>query len=334
MAAGDLASQLSDASVPNEFSRDSNFYRERAMRLLTSEFANELTTDSVRPLNSRSITSALAATLVLCNLEIKQRHSTSWRVHLRAARAVIHRCTIADRLSSSKSAMDAFLIHKFFSINVFVSMSTFSDTHDPLSDTLGDECNSVFLEFLRIMQQITFDQRHPREFPCHRIPVLTNCDELRGRLTRAWTTTLLSNEALMVNSETARRDLENIVDMFYYAGLIYGHRALLFHCCFNDIQKWRDKTLERLHSLNELDKFCQDLLWPLFIAGTESRPGEAAQEFLVKKIHQIVKLSGHWNGLGALKFLGELWESSSDGSITWIELARDWARQGNDFIVI
>lgn len=333
MAAEDLALQLNDASIPNGFSRDSKLYRERAMVLLTSDFANELTATSINSLSPKSITSVLAATLVLCNLEIKQPHSTLWRIHLRAARAIIHRF-LTDNSLIPTSAMNAFLIQKFFSIHVFASMSTFGDTRDLTNDMLKDQCNSVFLEFLKIMQEITHARSHLSNSHCHGLPVSVDCRALRSKLGRARERTLLCSEAPTANSQTTRCDLENIAGMFYYAGLIYGHRALHLQCCLDNFKTWRDKIVEQLNSLNDPENVCQDLLWPLFIAGTETNPSEFAQEFLVNKIRQVMKLSGHWNGLGALKFLEELWESGNAGPTTWIDLARDRARQGYGLMVI
>jgi hypothetical protein len=340
MAAGDLSSKFTNASTPNDISAQSNIYRELAIKHLATEMADYVTTIGTNSPTPKGTTIILAATLVLCNLEVKLPQSSIWPIHLRAARAVIHCCAVNDQLFEATSDTHSFLLQKFFSLNAFTSMSTFDDLEEAASDSLKHQHNSnnnVFLEVLQILQQVTRDQR--RQMANHHVePSLmdtTSCQELRDKLSHArMKTAVLCREAMPTDSENTRSDLAAIADMFYYAGLIYSHQVLALQCCPDRLGSWGSIILDKLNSLKEVGRFCQNLLWPLFVAATETHWNEEGQQFLEARIQQIVKLSGHWNGLRVLDFLRNFWELGRVGRVSWIDLARDWARRGESFIVI
>ncbi|KAK5319557.1 hypothetical protein LTR20_007862 [Exophiala xenobiotica] len=340
MAAGDLSSKLSNASIPNDISTKSNIYRELAIKHLATELADYVTTTSINSLTPKGATITLAATLVLCNLEVKLPHSTLWPIHLRAARAVIHCCAINDHLSNATSDTHSFLLQKFCSMNAFASMSTFDDLEEASSDNLrhqhNNNNNNVFLEVLQIMQEVTRDQRR-QMVNYHDVEpsVMDSCQEVRDKLSQARRkTTVLCREAIMTDSENTTSDLATIADMFYYAGLIYSHQLLALQCCPNQLGGWGSIILDKLDSLREVGSFCQNLLWPLFVAATETPWDEERQTLLERRIQQIVELSGHWNGLRVLDFLRNFWKLRRVGRVNWIDLARDWAQRGESFIVI
>lgn len=335
MAAEDLTSKVNHAAVPNDFSHDATAYRQKAIELLTCDMAKGLTESGHSPTNPKAITMTLAAALILCNLEIRQPHSTTWHLHLRAAHAIIQFWETTGQTLSSMSATNVFLVQKFFSIKVFASMSTFEDTEDILAYGLKEQYNSVFLGFLQIMQEITHEQRLKiSNSQAVGAEDSDKCQQLHRKLNLARQTVLRCNEAVVANSSTSKRDLENIVDMFYHAGLIYSHQALSLRCCSNALPSWRDEILSKFDMLNEVDRFCQNLVWPLFTAGTQACADEDRQKAIEAKIRETVSLSGHWNGLRVLDFLNDLWKSGHRQGPGWIPLARDWAKRGTGFIVI
>lgn len=340
MAAGDLSSKLSNTSTPNDISRRSDFYRELAIKRLAIELGHYVATTSTNSLTPKGATTTLAATLVLCNLEVKLHHSTRWPIHLRAARAVIHSCAINEHLSNAMSDTHSFLLQKFNSMNAFASMSTFEDLEEATTENLEHQRNkndNVFLEVLEIMQQVTRDQRRVMVNHQHVEPAtMDSCKELRDKLSQARRkTAVLFREAPLTDSVITRSDLAAIADMFYYAGLIYSHQVLALQCCHDELGSWSVMILDKLDSLKEVGSFCQNLLWPLFVAATEIQHwNEERQRFLETRIQQIVELSGHWNGLRVLDFLRNYWELGRVGSVNWIDLAKDWAQRGEIFIVI
>lgn len=340
MAAGDLSSKCSNASISNDISRKSNIYRELAIKHLASELADYTTITHTNSLTPKGATITLAATLVLCNLEVKLPHSTLWPTHLRAARAMIHCCAINEHLSDATSDTHSFLLQKFHSMNAFASMSTFEDLGEGANDNLKHQSNNndnVFLEVLQIMQQVTRDQRRQMVNYQHAEHlVMDSCQELRDKLSQARRkTAVLCREAIPTDSENTTRDLAAIADMFYHAGLIYSHQVLALQCCSDQLGSWSAMILDKLDSLKQVGSFCQNLLWPLFVAATEIHWNEGErQRFLEKRIQQIVELSGHWNGLRVLDFLRNLWELGRGGRVNWVDLARHWAQRGQSFIVI
>lgn len=110
--------------------------------------------------------------------------------------------------------------------------------------------------------------------------------------------------------------------------------TLLRKCCIGQIEIWRDELISKWQSLQQIGAFSQNLLWPLFISGTEMHNEIKLQQTLENDMSRIVKLSGHWNGIGALTFLKRLWAENPDGKVNWIDFAIEFAREGNELLII
>jgi hypothetical protein len=83
--------------------------------------------------------------------------------------------------------------------------------------------------------------------------------------------------------------------------------------------------------------FAQDLVWPLFIAGTEAtQRGE--QEMVIAKLQQAMSETGFSNCQHAVEFLNALWQrwdcdKVQENELDWISFAREWTGQGKTFLV-
>ena len=105
-------------------------------------------------------------------------------------------------------------------------------------------------------------------------------------------------------------------------------------CCDTSIKIWRDKIIHSWRSIKAIGIYSQDLLWPLFIAATEACDCRDLQTALAADINEVIKLSGHWNGLGVLKFLQRLWQKWPDDLVDWIDYAGEWTQQGSGLFII
>jgi hypothetical protein len=91
--------------------------------------------------------------------------------------------------------------------------------------------------------------------------------------------------------------------------------------------------------------YAQDLVWPLFMAGTEASEADE-REMVVRKLEQAMRGTGFSNCEKALEFLRALWadrdtvvngllfgQVQTSTSHDWISFAREWERSGHVFWV-
>ncbi|GKZ35918.1 hypothetical protein AbraIFM66950_006753 [Aspergillus brasiliensis] len=76
---------------------------------------------------------------------------------------------------------------------------------------------------------------------------------------------------------------QHLVWIFYYAGLINVHHVLASDDSLDTArQSWRYSVLSHLPLLVDKRSFAHDLVWPLFIAGTECRGCPQKQEVVTR----------------------------------------------------
>lgn len=96
--------------------------------------------------------------------------------------------------------------------------------------------------------------------------------------------------------------------------------------------------LELFHALGSAETnkptFAQDLVWPLFVAGTKATQKDE-QEMVVAKLQQAMSETGFSSCQHALEFLNALWERRDRevSELDWIAFAREWTSQGKMFLV-
>jgi len=170
---------------------------------------------------------------------------------------------------------------------------------------------------------------------------------LRKLFEHARSQTLVVDETYRTSASYDYIHLSRTVNCFYHAGLIYAYRALLKDEILDldlFIEKQTQITtskFELFHALGfaETNKptFAQDLVWPLFIAGTEAtRKGE--QDMVIGKLQQAMSETGFSNCQHALEFLNAFWQQryldeGLKGNSDWMNFAREWTRQGKTFLV-
>jgi len=123
---------------------------------------------------------------------------------------------------------------------------------------------------------------------------------------------------------------EHLVWMYFHASLIYSYQALADpRTCQALIKQSRDAILTNLHSLsgtgNEL--FAQNLVWPLFIAGTELQGNRANQKLIERHLTNVMRISRTLDRDRVLSFLQDWWTLPGGECVSWIQLARKraWA---------
>ena len=255
--------------------------------------------------------------------------------------------------TSSKTADDStsgFLEQELFIANTFASTTNFLDftvDEDFKLNTTSSKSGSIFIEFLKLLQMVTSLQRQAITSP----EILANSgvspSGLRKLFEHARSQTLTVDETYQTSPSYDYLHLTRTVNCFYHAGLIYSYRALLRDELL-DLDLFIEKQTQittskfelfRALGFAEINKptFAQDLVWPLFIAGTEATQ-EDEQEMVIAKLQHSMSETGFSNCQHALEFLNSFWQyrNCDEGQgikSDWIGFARDWTGQGKTFLV-
>lgn len=329
-------------TVSNMPSTQVNVLQQRAMKLLAQEVQDlTRTTNSGGIFETKSVlwnrTNAILATmLVLANVETVWPDSSVWQIHLNAARTVL-----TSRRTASSIILDDYT-STFLEQELFIA-STFASTTNFVAPILGEglrsessEPGSIFVEFLKLLEMVTSLERQAAANP-----------SILSGVTLSGLMTLFENARARVQASKSYDFLHlgRTVNCFYHAGLIYACRALLKGDSTLDSPSKNERDIQIMTSTVELFRFldfaepskptfAQDLVWPLFIAGTEaSRKSE--QDMVVTKLQQAILGTGFSNNQHSLEFLKALWErkETSTTDFDWISFAREWTGQGRTFLV-
>ncbi|GAT20332.1 similar to An01g15070 [Aspergillus luchuensis] len=262
---------------------------------------------------------ALAATLILYNVELLGAASAKWRMHLEAAR-VIRRWkehTLMD--AGGTDEIDAFLVYEQYYASVLASLTTFDALGEYEAIPLTDS-NAIFSDFVDIISRTTHVERlqssddYGMDFSL--------LDTMIGDLEAAKARMLEFSLILCWQTDQACLSFQHLVWIFYYAGLIYVHHVLARNGSLDMIcQSWRDSIFIHLALLVDKHSFAHDLVWPLFIAGTECRGCPQKQKVVAHEIELVMEVSGTLDRRNVLSFLKRFW-ALPESDLTWIQFMR------------
>ncbi|PWY94989.1 hypothetical protein BO94DRAFT_542273 [Aspergillus sclerotioniger CBS 115572] len=255
---------------------------------------------------------ALAATLILYNVELLGA-STQWRMHLEAARVIRQ---WKEQAFTHRSETDAFLVYEQYYASVFAGLTTFDSLTD-YETGLEYDNNAIFSDFVSIISQVTRLERlkHNQQYAVESSLLDTMIQDLEAAKARM----LQLGFTLRWQTDDARTSFQHLVWIFYYAVLIYVYHVLADGSLDTTLQSWRDSILTHLSLLPDKRAFAQDLVWPLFIAGTECRGCPQKQDIVAHELELVMEISGTLDRRNVLSFLRQFWSESSG---TWIQLMR------------
>ena len=259
---------------------------------------------------------------------------------MNAARTVI---SSRQYLAQPRDATSEFLEQELFTANAFASTTNFANPTPYEGFALGStQPTGIFVEFLKLLQMITSLERQA----VANTALLQNSgidpSGLRKLFEQARSRTMSIGGEFKSTNEQEYLHLTRTANCFYHAGLIYSHRALLKAdptSAERDMQFTTSKfELFRCLEFHVSSKATmQDLVWPLFIAGTEAtHPDERAM--VVTKLKEAMAGTGFSNCQRALDFLVALWnkrdlEALKESEFDWIAFAREWTGEGRTFLV-
>lgn len=323
-----LSAEHMSARVPSS-GLEPGRYRRKSLKLLSQALSSELHTeppiaDSTPGHHQDSANEILAALLVLCSLEMVQSSLTLWRLHLCAARIMTQRRLTLTKLDSTTQ----FLIQEAFAFDVF-ACTTIVLEPDPLPNNMLSlvDNRTIFMDYLQLLQRVTATERHRAAELCQGI-IADPIDilDLETRFEGSRTRTLRLSQHLPFVSTSLHEDFEHVVEIYHYAGLIYTYQSLVpfpenrehILCCLPSL-------FGSLVHIADSAFLAQDLVWPLFIAGTESHGNTLRQDWLRDKMATAMRNTGYSMCIRALEFLDRFWGAKGGARMTWVEFAR-----GND----
>ena len=266
---------------------------------------------------------AVASTLILYNVELLVAQGVEWRMHLQAARLILQWREQTLSNVASFDYVDTFLCYEHYYASVFAGLTTFGAAHEPTGDRIKNTSDiTTFSHFVHIIHRVTqierlgYDQGISIEFAqIHNI--LREVEVARCEMEQL-------GRRIHFQSYNAKQDFQHLVSIFYHATLIYSYQVSTKDSSIDSIVRMsRDLILDHLNSLSHKETFAHDLVWPLFILGTECRGLPEVQGIVSQEIEAVMKLSGVLDRPRVLSFLRHYWSLDLDRSVTWIDLMRE-----------
>lgn len=326
LAAHDLASQY-----PREdpwfvkFTDISNAFQNKALSLLAQELSTLTASPSLSSRTDASLT--LASVIIICNNELLNLASARWRIHLQAARELILVNTNQTPLHHQLLRIQEFLLQEFFSTTVWTHLTTFDDENEPTNNIPQAPTSTedaAVADFIRIIHHITRLERLKTRSTSP-LPDSTIEDTI-AQIESARLKSLRISGTVTFWSDANRRDFELVVWMFYHANLIYISQAFPeLRGSRVDVRSSRDQILTHVRHLSETRNgmFAQDLVWPLFVAGTELRGDRPSQRFVQSAFRDVMRISRTLDRARVVAFLETWWDYEGPALESWIQLARE-----------
>ena len=339
IAAHDLASEYHSNDVGSRtYHQMSKMYQNKSLALLAKELKTLSASSSSGSDVNASSAFTLASVIILCNNEFMQPQGAGWRVHLAAAREVILAAKNRSHPHRQLTSIEEFLMIEFYEASVWANLTTFDDSSEDVKPFPHSKENAVFTDFVRVIDEITQLERlrfrsQSRSFPYHSGPTPAVIMQINS----AKYSMIHLAETINFHAEEDRRTFQLVVLMYYHATLIYSCQALgepptqdfNAHSSRNEILKY----LQCLSGMR-IDLFAQDLVWPLFMAGTELRGNPEAQNLIRGGFHSVMQFSRTLDRARVLSFL-ESWWKTPGVYVSWIDMARTQYRSSHcDFLVV
>ncbi|KAF5860199.1 hypothetical protein ETB97_001842 [Aspergillus alliaceus] len=296
-------------------------YRDKVLSLLPQHLDRLLNTP-VSLECSNQAQYVLASVILLYNLELLTAQASQWRLHIQGARAIIQWKMQALHRHRPPDIADDFLRYEYYFTAVFNGLTTFDATYDILDDVPKDERIAVFRDFVQIIHSVTRAERLKFTRDSNGSAVCVG--DITRELEAARCRTLAQIQTIQFQDQDARHDFEHLTHMYYHASLIYSHRVLSDYASSEgSILASRDAILDHLSHFMERVYFAQDLVWPLFVCGTECRGLPDQQDIIVRALLGVIHISGNLDRCRVLSFLRMYWQLDLvDREVSWIHVAR------------
>lgn len=328
LSAADLQSQAShEVGEHGELTESVERYQSEAMGSLSSDMkrlaeeGEHFVTED--PTQARSMLVSLFL-LIMTSIRLGDDHIL--RLHVRTADILVQAWLRAhETLALSEGSLEATLINCICDCQVWCSITrtvVFPDRWRSLSSGHADAALSGLV---LATHAITLHERQTSE--SHRRPASDPLDHLLDQLADA---RLRASQFLETVDVQSQSSLETLIEMLYQAGLIYLYRVCLAADAADSAAALPLRRLfEALDRATNMT-LAHYMVWPLFIAGTESVGNTERQSLVATKMEEVIRMSGSLGRPRVLAFLRELWERGGrQENVRWIQIAKQWDDEGN-----
>jgi hypothetical protein len=324
LSSEDLAFKYAhDHPRQNDLQSISLRFRNNALALLARQISSlrERETPQIENLDPNEISYTLASMLLLYNVELLNAEPIKWRMHLHAARIIVQWREQASSCASLNE-IDTFLFYEHYYASVFAGLTTF----DPADEFTGEQFENsnditIFSDFVRVIHRVTRIERVAYDQGSSVDP--TQIENIIGEVDAARQRMAQLGQKMHLQGCHAQ-DFQHLVYIFYHASLIYSYQVLKNDSSGDsNIRASRDSILDHLYSLSNRETFAHDLVWPLFILGTECRGLPIMQEMVSREMEAVMEVSGVLDRRKVLFFLQHYWSLDLDRSVTWFYLLRE-----------
>jgi len=329
----------SNSAWPVDHGFLSSNYRDRSLHLLAQDLRTEIVEDA-SPARQTQASGILATILVLCNLEMIRCGTATWHVHWKAARTITRRWTAPHLASTILDDTCRFLLKEAFIYDVFGSSTTFGDEDQIPSSVLTEKDAHIFTDWLKLIQDVTCCERRrndDRSSPQVVPPEFANMQVLQQRFEYARNRSREFSKDFGFGTPGPQDDFAVLIDIFHYAGLAYSLQTLpgpLDSAVQDAIDDCVGGVISTIAQIHNKEAYQHDLVWPLFVVGTQSRLNKNTQAFAETKLLEVMNSTGFSNCYPALEFLRRFWVSDPNVTADWMQFARQESKQGQHFLVI
>lgn len=304
----------------------------RALRNMLARETSGSNSEERQPRQNSRLTEIFAIMLVLCHRELIIPGSTNWDLHLKACRPIIENLRRAPGDEFTSDTIK-FLSKEVMDLEMFGKRSSFIEdighrANVQFQHVQGDRFWSFtsFVDEATKFERVLYMNEHLKKAN----PAI-DLSFWEGRLCDAYAATCNAMSTAQPNKMTK---FDAVIRSHYYACLIYCYQ------CFgseNEAARKKDSFVDLLHSEIELiaatvmEDFAHDIVWPLFVAGTESWWDVQRQKTVEDLFMESICKSGFWCNHGALEFLRGFWKSTNTGG--WLKYARDRRDEIGTFLI-
>lgn len=320
------------ASIPLEDDSFSERARNEAVGMITA-YVKNITTQVMsgrelgNQLDERAVEWVLAAMLLLSCYEMADSGSAAADFHRRAARSLVN---TFDTTGRGESLLLNFLrnqlsVHDIFACTTSFDLSSMQQVILPR--TMDDSI--LFSTYLRYLHDVTLLSRQLKSPSAQLARLGLTFGHIRTQFDVARGETLMTAGRLALRPASRRRDFICVVNIHYYAALLYSSRCLEIR--INEQRKEMiDGLFDQVAAMGSIDEWLHCLPWSLFIAGVESQGDGARQGIISDLYNRICRIMRFQNFREVAKFLQVFWAA---GEPDWRALARNWELSGQPVLL-
>ncbi|KAJ3534243.1 hypothetical protein NM208_g7620 [Fusarium decemcellulare] len=255
----------------------------------------------------------LASMLVLSCCEMIEAGAEAADWHRRAARRLVG---VINTMEWCSDTLISFLVNQLAIYDILSCTTSFdlSNVREAILPVTV-EGSPLFSKMLHLIHSITLDHRRFGQNSVSDKVWLT----FRMDIELARGETLMVAGTLGIQDPSDQRDFVRLVDLYCKATCLYAHRVWNQHDISPERQILED-MFSIMDAIEEPKRICHNLVWPLFIMGTECHGDLERQRYIAKQFEAIQSLTGFNHYQELVEFLLSVWaEESSD----WQTKARE-----------